>query len=114
MPRALLAVALLAAGCVARRTELVLGLATDLGVPAELVEVRLTVEDARGDRVRADPVRWSLVGSSGARLPGSYGIYAQGATAPLRITVAGYPAAAPGSVEPAPEPTVTRRAVLGL
>lgn len=82
----LLGIALLAA-CHSR-TELMLGIATDLGAPDGLDRVELAITSERDSML----VDWDITGSSSApfNLPGSYGVVSDGDEVSLDIVLTGY------------------------
>jgi hypothetical protein len=76
----------LAAGC-QPRSEIVVGLVTDLTVPSQLDIV--TLEADQSDGVPVQQKEWPRDGA--LALPGSYGLYTDNGQAPsLTLTVAGY------------------------
>lgn len=69
------------------RSELVVGIVTDLPVPSELDLVTLEADQSEG--VPIEQREWPRDGA--LVLPGSYGLYTDNGTAPaLTLTVAGY------------------------
>lgn len=106
-PRTNVVVGLLGvAACTDARTELVLGIATDLRATDQLDGVELVVKRA-DDGVVIVNTQFQISGQSGLpdNLPGSYGIYSDGDETRLDIEVIGTKAGAP---------MVSRRSVVGL
>ena len=104
MKRAILFVALVLAACKEPRTELIIGIATDLRATDNLdsVQLQLLVEG-----VPFHEETWTITGSPGAdfNLPGSFGIYRDGDHDRVQIKLTGLK----GGVQ-----LVTREAVLGF
>jgi hypothetical protein len=105
MRTAVLVVALLA-GC-RSRTELMIGVATDIRAPDVLDEVQLSVTRT-SDGFTEELVSWQITGQLDQpfNLPGSYGVYApDGNPITVQLDLTGNKNGAP---------VVTRRAILGL
>lgn len=102
MKRALILCAL--AGCTQPRTELILGIATDLRATNDLDGVHLTLSV---DDVPFHEEDWTITGAAGMpfNLPGSFGIYRDGDHDRVQIKLTGLRAGAP---------VVVREAVLGF
>jgi hypothetical protein len=87
----LCALLLVVGGCIRRRTELVLGVATDLTAPDALDRVHLSV---RGEGLPAIEEDWTLSGATGQpfNLPGSIGIYPEepDAAPTVKIILSGF------------------------
>jgi hypothetical protein len=85
-------VAVLALAACQSRTELMVGVATDLSAPGVLDEVRFELSRA-GTGVPQITETWPISGTSQPfNLPGSYGIYSDGEALPVEIVLTGYKA----------------------
>ena len=82
----LLAGAMLALGACGTRTEVVVGVATDLSTPARIDRLRMRVTDGNGRLVVAR--EWPLSGPGAFKLPGSFGVGAS-SHGPFRVHVEG-------------------------
>ncbi|MBA3393978.1 MAG: hypothetical protein H0T89_15125 [Deltaproteobacteria bacterium] len=96
----------LVTGCEQPRTELMIGIATDIRAPNLIDGAELLVTRAR-DGFIEQQVSWVITGvpNQPVNLPGSYGIYSDGEEIKLDIVLTGLKGATP---------VVTRRAVLNL
>lgn len=91
--RGRIAAVLVLVGC-QPRTELVLGVATDLTAPGMLDEVRLDMSRA-GTGVPQETVSWPIGPNQSFNLPGSFGIYTDGETLPVEIVLTGLKGGSP-------------------
>lgn len=105
MRRALAALALLTA-CEQPRTEIMIGVVTDVRAPGLLDGARLLVTRAKDGFVEQD-VAWELSGlpNQPFNLPGSYGVYSDGEEVKLDLVLTGLKGV---------NDVVTRRAVMNL
>ncbi len=96
----------LATGCEQPRTELMIGVATDIRAPNLIDGAQLVVTRAK-DGFIEQQVSWEISGAPNQpfNLPGSYGIYSDGEEIKLDILLVGLKGATP---------VVSRRAVLNL
>lgn len=82
-------IALVAPGCQSR-TELMVGIATDMAAPDVVDEVRLDISRA-GTGVPQAMQSWLITGTNEPfNLPGSYGIYTEHEALPVEITLTGF------------------------
>lgn len=105
MKRALIATLLLA-GCEQPRTELMIGVVTDIRAPNVIDGAQLIVTRAKDGFVEQQ-VSWQISGlpNQPFNLPGSYGIYSDGEEVKLDVVLTGLKGE---------NPVVSRRAVLNL
>jgi hypothetical protein len=94
------------AACGQSRTELMIGVATDLRAPTALDSAQLVVSRTM-DGVVLQQVQWDISGIANQpfNLPGSYGIYSDGDEVRLDVALQGFKGG---------RPIVSRRAVLNL
>src|SRR5438046_2584426 len=69
-------------GCTTKRTEIVVGVATDLSAPGALDQVKLEIY--RNNKIAFDIPPWDVPGAAGDKfvLPASFGLYADDGTEP--------------------------------
>src|SRR3954469_7221479 len=112
--RTLIALALVAApACKEKqRTEIVLGLATDLDAPAPLASVHLTVYRLPQGIPIGEVTEWPLSGNLGERysLPGTFAVFSDSGTADrVRVRLTAF-----DNSSPVPAKLIVRTAVLSL
>jgi hypothetical protein len=99
----------LGTGCETKRTEVFMGVLTDLDAPGSLSEVNLQVF-REGIVIFTPPERWRIPGNAGTKyeLPASFGVFTDDGSEPrIEVQLDGY-------VDGTTNPVVTRRAVFAL